>query len=148
MSICESVKKYDWGNRIEFGKDGNAGQYDIWHGFSILEDGFTWTEGNVASIGLRVSPPAADLVLKLKTFPLFFTQQTVNVSINDSVAGTWKVKDPGEYSMRIPRSILHGDILKVVFYLPGAVSPKELRINEDMRQLAIALQSLVVEEER
>ena len=150
-STQKSGKKYAWGDRIEFGKRGNADQYDIWHGFSISEVGFTWTEGNVASIGLWVSPPASDLILKCRVFALLggnIHQQTVNVSFNDTLAGTWEVKNPGEYSMGIPKSMLQGDILEIVFYLPNAVSPKELGINEDNRQLAIALQSLVIEEKR
>jgi len=149
-SMQSQVKKYNWGDRIEFGKKGNADQYNIWHGFSIPEDGFRWTEGNVASIGLGVSSPATDLILKLRAFPMLgrnIPQQTVNVSLDDKVVGTWRIKDPGEYTMKIPKSVIHGDILTIVFYLPDAFSPKKLEISKD-RLLSIALQSLVIEEER
>jgi hypothetical protein len=150
-SVQKSAKKYAWGDQIKFGKHGNANQYGIWDGFSDPEDGFTWTEGNLASIGLWVLRPPAELVLKLQVFPLLganITSQTVTVSVNDKAVGTLEIRNPGEYSIGIPKSILNQDILKIVFHLPSAATPKELGINEDNRLLAIALQSLVIEEKR
>ncbi len=149
--IQKSVKKYAWGDQIKFGKHGNANQYGICGGFSDLEDGFTWTEGNLASIGLWVMPATADLVLKLRASPLLganITSQTVTVSVNDKAVGTLEIRSFGEYSIGIPKSILNHDILKIAFHLPRAATPKELGINEDERLLAIAIQSLVIEEKR
>jgi hypothetical protein len=150
-SIQKSVKKYTWGDQIEFGKHGNVNQYGICYGFSAPEDGFTWTEGNLASMGLWVLPPSVDLVLKLRASPLLganIASQTVTVSVNDKVVGTLEIRNPGEYSIGIPKSILDHDILSIAFHLPSAATPKELGINEDTRLLAIALQSLVIEGKR
>jgi hypothetical protein len=145
---------YTWGDRIEFGKEGNASQYDIRHGFSQPEVGKTWTEGNIASLALRVSPPATDLVLKLSACPLIganLHSQTVKIAINDKPIGTLKMGAPGKfflYSLKIPKSIVNQDVLKIDFYLPNAASPETLGINKDKRLLAIALQWLAIDEKR
>jgi len=142
---------YKWGDQIKFGKHGNANQYGTLQGFSSPEEGFTWTEGIYASVGLWVLRPSTDLVLKLRAVPLLganITSQTVTVSVNDKAVGTLEIRNPGEYSIGIPKSILNRDILKIAFHLPGAATPKELGINEDDRLLAIALQSLVIEEKK
>jgi hypothetical protein len=150
-SIYKPVPKYEWGTPIEFGNNGNGYQYDIWYGFSAPEEGFTWTEGNHVIFALRVSPPTDDLILKLRILYVLGENvfpQVVNISLNDKPVGGWEIKHPGDYSIEIPKSILHGELLKIVFHLPNAGSPKKMDINDDERLLAIALQSLVIEEKK
>ncbi len=143
------LKSYAWGETIRFGKTGNAERYKFWHGFSAPEEGFTWTEGNVASMGLRVPPPQKDLVLKLEMTPLIggnTPYQEISLRINGRLLETWRVKNVGEYTLDIPRELVAGEILEIVFHLPNAVSPKEIGINRDERLLAVAIKSLVIEE--
>jgi hypothetical protein len=144
-----ALKSYAWGETIRFGKTGSAERYKFWHGFSIPEEGFTWTEGNVASMGLRISPPRKDLVLKLKAWPLTGenrSSQRISIRLNDRLMETWMMDKDGEYTLEIPREIIREEVLEIVFSLPDAVSPKEIGINQDERLLAMAVKSLVIEE--
>jgi hypothetical protein len=75
----------------------------------------------------------------------------VKIAINDKPIGTLKMGAPGKfflYSLKIPKSIVNQDVLKIDFYLPNAASPETLGINKDKRLLAIALQWLAIDEKR
>jgi hypothetical protein len=131
-----------------------ASQYADWCGFSDPEDNHIWTDGNHACIQLRVSPPATDLVLQLWVYPLIarnLHSQTARISINDKPIGTLKMRNPGKYSLyslKIPKSIVNQDVVKVDLYLPNAASPDKLGINKDKRLLATALRWLSIDEKR
>ncbi len=147
-SFPSALKTYYWGQKILFGKKGNSESYNVWHGFSKPEDNFTWMEGNVASIGLQVTPPITNLFLKFIATPLIAEdhgQQIVTLQINGHIIGTCNLTKRGEYSFEIPKSFLTSTTLEIVFHLPRAFYPKKVGINGEERLLSLAIESLVIE---
>jgi hypothetical protein len=72
--------------------------------------------------------------------------QEISLRINGRLLETWRVNNGGEYTLDIPRELVGGEIIEIVFHLPNAVSPKELGLNRDERLLAVAIKSLVIGE--
>ena len=137
---------YEYGTEITFGEGGNA-QYYQGAGWSFPEKGFTWTDGRDASLLIPVKASKSDLILRAMLFPLLgqsVKQQRVSIYINGAKVDQWTVDTGGVYGTVVPRELVKNSSLGILFDLPDAISPKELNINEDQRQLAIALRSLTL----
>lgn len=137
---------YEYGTEITFREGGNA-QYYQGAGWSSPEKGFTWTDGRDASLLIPVKAPKSDLILRATLFPLLGQNvklQRVGIYISGVKVDEWAVDSGGVYSTVVPRTLVKDSSLGILFDLPDAISPKELDINEDQRQLAVALQSLAI----
>lgn len=135
---------YEYCTEITFGEEGNA-QYYQGAGWSYPEKGFTWTDGQEASFIIPVKTPKSDLILRVTLFPFLgqsIKQQRVGIYINGVKVDEWPVGSVGMYTTVVPRELVENSSLGILFDLPDAISPKELNINEDPRQIAVALQSL------
>lgn len=137
---------YEYGTEIVFGEGGNAPYYQG-AGWSFPEKGFTWTDGRDASLMIPAKEPQTDLILRTTLFP--FTaqgvdKQRVGVYINGTKVDEWTVDSAGVYGAVIPRELMDHSSLGILFDLPDATSPRELKINEDPRQLSVALQTLII----
>ncbi|NPV70653.1 MAG: sulfatase-like hydrolase/transferase [Firmicutes bacterium] len=136
---------YQYGSEIRFGEGGNAEHYQG-VGWSLPEEGFTWTEAETASLLMPVGPSRSDLVLKATLFPFVaggLDKQKVEIYVGEERLGEWLVRDSGEYQMVIPKECVR-DPLRIDFALPGCVSPKELGVSSDLRTLGIAMRSVTV----
>jgi hypothetical protein len=144
------VPSYVWGSVIRFNTKGKGLPYQA-EGWGVPESGFTWNDGKRARLVLPVTPAksAATLTVKLCGYvvPGKVKQQTVRVSINQKFVGEWRVKNPKvhEQTLKIPREFIAGSPdLVITLETPDAVSPASLGVGGDIRQLAIAIESLRV----
>lgn len=65
---------------------------------------------------------------------------------NGKSLGQWKVTKSGEYKITIPKNYIPNSLLEINFELPDAISPVELKINNDPRILGLAVQSVILSE--
>jgi hypothetical protein len=135
---------------IQFGIGGNDKPY-IMGGFSHPEEGFRWTRGNKAVLAFDVSGKIkGDFNLVCDVFPLVTEKRlfsSVKVSIYGTSIGAWEISKKKKRGMRlrVPASLGKDGKYVIEFGLPDAVSPKELGIGEDTRQLALAFRKIVIE---
>ncbi|MBI1803908.1 MAG: sulfatase-like hydrolase/transferase [Ignavibacteriae bacterium] len=142
------LARYVYGSPIGFKVGGNALPY-LGRGWSVPEGFGTWTEGPVARVNLVIPPSNGDLLLEAKFKPFVFgraKQQFVILKTNDHEIGKWEASDSGAYHARIPKSTLHGDLLRISFEMPDAKSPRELGMNDDPRILGVAVNEMDVKE--
>jgi hypothetical protein len=115
-------------------------------GFSYAEADFRWTEGPVAEIAFRLSPPIPSILLmELRPFlaGAALSSQTLAVEINGKPVGTLEVTEPSfrVYSLTVPRSVLApSNILRLI--VSKATSPSSFGISGDHRRLGVALRSV------
>jgi hypothetical protein len=143
----------EWGSIIRFGRSGNAQPY-LTGGWSAPEDGFTWTDGHLASLLIPSTPTRSSSVLLKASFAPFLAagivnKQTVNVLINGQKAVEWNITTGGiqELTLIVPKGLLgDADSFSITFDMPDAVSPKSIGLGKDRRILGIALRTLALEE--
>lgn len=132
----------------DFSSKGNIPQVFM-QGFSIPEDQGRWTSGSNATYTCSLSSQMSlnntpkSIIINTTAFLNKNQEQHVYVSINKS--------NPIEFhytqklinrslEISLPKNI--GGEIKLQFYLPDAVSPKELGISNDTREIAINIHSI------
>jgi hypothetical protein len=144
---------YPYGTPVRFSRDGNAGRYQGigWH--APEKHGFTWTREKKAGLFFTIEPPAADLILKIVFKPYLvpgkLDVQEVGISVNGHKLERLVTRSPveAEYRVVIPRRLIPGPELHMVFDIPTAKAPVDLNQGNDVRALGIAVRFLVLEPE-
>jgi hypothetical protein len=112
-------------------------------GWSVGEEILRWTDGHEATVIFHLDEIAdADFRVQMAPFlmPGKLVQQRVGLKLNDRALETVTLTDPvqREYSWKLPKESLQKDnVLR--FELPDATTPKAVGLNEDMRELALAV---------
>jgi len=140
LSTCRS--SYD------FSINGNVSPV-LLDGFSSPEAFGRWTDGQYASFEC-VYP--AGLEKKLHSIRLSFAtsfspgdiMQSAKVTVNGSHATEFVIGSrPKEILLSLQdSSVKSGDNVKIEFEIPGAVSPKQLGLSEDVRKLGLGLKNI------
>ena len=132
---------------ILFGKYGNDSVY-LQKGFSIPEDDFRWTVGNVAVIAFDSREKASEgFCLLCNIFPFCgegLSKQRIKILINGIEHAFWEISVPEEKCLSIPSSLAQNGRLQVEFHLLDATSPKELGLSDDSRKLALAFKKITL----
>lgn len=145
----KELPSYEYGTVIRFGQGGNSEPYQI-SGWSMPEDGFTWTEGKRAVLGMDTRAGSFNLVLKAELFPFVVSgtleQQRVIVYVNGNKLGEWVARMPGTFVMHIPARYTSKGLREVVLELPDAAVVKTVRPDsQDGRMLSIGVQKITIE---
>ena len=128
-----------------------------WKGWSEPESEGTWSTGNSSSVKLLLSTiPKHDILLVVRGRALLsdnLRMQEIPVSINNKHVSTLRYTWPASDQLReiyIPRGlIVEGDgKLSIHFRYNHATSPAELALNNDKRQLALYLSSIILKPHR
>ena len=136
------------GQKILFGRD-HFGIKLLSYGWSNPEDWGTWSDGKSAKLDIRVSE-------KFEKFTIYlgaliepdYPKQTVKLEVNGVYIQESVLTNRGEnlIEVSLPSHLqekIHSDKrLQIDFSLPDAISPAEIGLNEDSRELAIGLISL------
>lgn len=122
------------------------------YGWSWREDGYTWTDGNVAGLLLHLSEPREDLVLRAMVQPFHPLPDPhglpVGISINERPAGKWWLTNGvSEYqNIRLPKGIIgNSGYVYIRFDIENPRSPRELGLSSDPRRLGFQLSSFCLE---
>jgi hypothetical protein len=136
-----ALPTYRPGTVISFGIGGDAHLYQG-PGWSLPEEGFTWTDGPQATLRLLLDGPARDATLAF-TVPIANTEpgrldrQRVVVSVNAAQVGTVLVPGAGHYTLAVPGRLLREGENLLALDLPDARSPAA-----GGRRLAVALHTM------
>lgn len=145
--IDETPLTYQYGTEIVFGSEGNSANYKDFGWWGTPESNFTWTDGPVASLYIPLQQSSSDLKLTADLEPYLpesIKEQKVNVYVNEHKLGQWIAQSNGKYTMTIPKNLTVDSSIKLEFELPDAVSPSSLNISSDIRNLGIAMKSVVI----
>jgi hypothetical protein len=129
---------------LTFGTSGNAAlvQEDGW---SLPEDGFTWTNGWMARLDLMVPSCPGEVELHAQVLPALLggrAHQPVEVLDGDRVAGRWQVASAGTFLVSLP-SGPEARLASIRFVMPEAVVPAEVDPSlGDTRRLGLAFSSI------
>jgi len=146
-----SPEPYQFGEKVEFGEEGNSTEYQGW-GWGEPGEGFTWTAGTSTQLSIPVSKPGADIELRARFRPFLHAgmldSQRVKIFLGRRKIGEWIVTDDKlqEQSILIPKYRIDGGVTRIVFELPDAASPAKLGTGEDTSMLGIAMHSIVLRE--
>ena len=144
----EGVIKYRWGDTLSFVEgDGKLINVEATKNFSAPTQG-SFTEGPMASIEMEVQPTDRDVVLEASCGALTvqdrLPSQTADILANGVLVGTWTwtSQTPVWSRLVIPKELLGASVVKLEFRVAHPLSPAELGIGADQRQLGVLIRSL------
>lgn len=129
-----TIRNYDLGQEIVFGKDGNMSDYAIG---GISED--HWTSQKKVSIQLDQISTDNDLMLVLE-YNIFGDQQNVIINANGKQIADYIAVGSEKKELVIPQTLLKNGKLTLEINLPNATKPN----NGDQRELGLWMQRIVV----
>jgi hypothetical protein len=149
MIRASNATVYKWGDRIAFGLYGNAGPF-LGLGWSEQADETsTWTNGPEADFSFRSVPPPSDIVMTFHVFPFLcpgiIEQQALTIFFNYYRVGYFEIDRASDHSVHLPRELFAMRTAKLCFHIPTCESPQKLKLNQDVRRLGLAFESIVLE---
>lgn len=127
---------------ISFAAGGNADPFKV-AGWAHPERYYTWTEGPIARVRMRVGETDRPLGMRVRligmTKPPHLPLQPVLVHVNGQKVAEWHVADRVDFNAVIPvQNVGPSGLLAISFEVPLAISPKALGINDDERIVGVA----------
>lgn len=134
------VQKYDLGDEIFF----NLPKYNaldfVLSGIAFPEETMSWTDGDELNLVLWLEDDSSVIFGKVSVEYVFFQPQDVVVLINDTEVHKQTINMDQDivFSFKKPRS----EIIRMTILIPNSVSPSEVMISRDNRDLGIAIQKI------
>jgi hypothetical protein len=130
-----------YGTKVSFGQGGGSERFRE-SGWSKTEEKFTWTEGTIAVLKMKIPATKNSATLKMRLAGLVkepaLPFQPVEVEINGQKMADWQVGDVAEFVAAIPHDLTKkGGELTITLKTPKATSPKALGLNADPRVLGV-----------
>ena len=117
------------------------------HGISYIEKDFAWTSGKRGKIKFHIDNfNNSDLKFKLQIGWILGERQKLKISNKDKVLYEGTITGAESVEFLVPKECIVDNKLLLDLEYPDAISPMELGVNEDPRQLAFALISMCIEE--
>jgi hypothetical protein len=155
INPLSDMASYTLGEKIVFSAGGNSGKFTN-SGWSTPEDFGTWTDGNVATILMKLKEPSFNpLKLTIEAGAFLSNnkkdQLTVDVFINNIKIDTlnYVIKDGGNIKiqeMKIPKDSLEktNGIIEIKLIMNPIISPYALGLGLDTRKLGLSVKSLIL----
>lgn len=139
---------YPYGLPLDLKLGGNGLPY-LEYGWYIADNDQVWSTGRRALMIIPIEPPKADLVLTMTFRPnpnlLGSDDRDILVSVNGTPVGRWSVgTDPEQTREAVIPAGLAGDTLRILFEIPGAVTPPEKGEAGDILKLGIGVTRVVI----
>ena len=134
----------DYGSLVDFTVGANSGALKV-SGWSKAEENFTWTEGPVATLAVRVEPIEEPITFRFKAAGMIkepeLPFQPVEIYINNEKVADLQIGHTAEYSIAVPPALTkQGGLLTFTFRMPKATSPESLGFGPvDKRVLGIRM---------
>jgi hypothetical protein len=130
-----------YGTTVSFGQGGGSERFRQ-SGWSKTEEKFTWTEGTMAVLKMKIPATSGVVTLKMRLSGLIkepdLPFQPVAVEVNGQKMADWQVGDAAEFVAAIPHDITkRGGEVTMTLKTPKATSPKALGLNSDPRVIGI-----------
>jgi len=143
--------QYNPGTLIKFGKDQQS--QDFTNSGWSPEDGFVWSDGKSSTIAFSMNRSNSTLMsLQITASPFIVQQkhefQRVTIYLNKYELGNYSFiqHELQNLEFKIPSNYLNEQEQYLTFNFPDAISPSDLGISSDPRNLAIALSSFSLTE--
>jgi hypothetical protein len=141
-----AADRYLWGDLLRFGVDGNARPY-LGKGWSIDEDGFTWTVGKSAFLEVLVDAQPAPLRLELTYAMTLLVEgrveaQRVLVYHDGNQVGQFVATTNGHVAVDLSVPSVPSGSFCLELRLPDAVAPATLGVGGERRELGVAVASV------
>ncbi|HEX2694655.1 MAG TPA: hypothetical protein VHP61_02795, partial [Acidobacteriota bacterium] len=147
-TVLRHRETYRYGSPLDMNLGGSALPY-LEYGWNMPDRDLIWTAGQRALMVLPIEPPKADLVLRVTFRPnenlLASKNRDVLVSVNGTSVGRWSAGTGPERTCEaaIPAG-LAGDTLRILFEVPGAMTPPGKVDAEDILKLGIGVIRVLV----
>jgi len=134
---------------IVFNKTGNISEYKT-SGFSRPEGGHTWTNSEEASIDIPLPKVSENefFTVSLEGGPFVakkIKKQDVSVFVNDEFVKEFTMTGNGVYKFNLPYGLQgQNNVANIKFKISNPISPKELKISEDVRKLGMGVRRMIV----
>jgi len=115
-------------------------------GLSWQEENGVWSEGKETEFLFYLPPTQNELRLLLDVAP--FSVQKVELVANGVSLGVLEINEAGLHEITIPNETIIDNKLHLLFLLPNALSPKDLGINNDERELSLFFHELSISEKQ
>ena len=139
---------YRYGLPLDMKLDGNAIPY-LEYGWHVPEKDQIWSAGRRALMVIPIEPPKSDLVLSV-TFRAHrnlreSVDKDVLVSVNGTPVGRWPIgPDPEQTCEAVIPAAAAGDTLRILFEMPGAMTPPREVESGDINKLGIGVTRVIV----
>jgi hypothetical protein len=152
---------YVYGEKVRFGLGGDAHRFKM-HGWSHVEQDFTWTEGIGSTLIFFAPRTAREVTLAMHLTPFVhapeLTSQPVYVTLNGRRIAKWDVNEDKVYTAEIPHHLVEARenavpnrpnlrdsvVLVFDFLIPKAQFPALVDAGPDWRRLGVACSELVM----
>jgi len=141
----KNILEYD--KTIYFNNSSNSVQYQT-TGWNPPEKDFCWSQGHYSTLVIPIRQPENDISVELSLMPFIspgvINEQNIKIYVNSTQIKSFRLKDPKIEIIKfnVNKNLIKNGIMEIVLNIPTAKSPKELKLNEDIRTLGIALISL------
>jgi hypothetical protein len=125
---------------ITFGRGGNATDFQG-AGWSLPEDGYTWSDSKRAFVEIHNGVPHVPLYFEMDAWPFLHEShpvQRMTVKVNGIAIGTIRARDRGLFGFVIPAPVA-ASMLLIEMAMPDAASPASVFGHHDTRILGFAL---------
>ncbi len=151
--IKETQEEYILGSTIDFHEGGDGEQLEA-QGWGASEPGGTWTVGRRSVLLLHL-PSGSKSELRLEFEAHAFTPPSrpefaESLFVNDTAVAEWEITDRSPVirkTVTIPRTLGSGSLMRLEFVNHDPLSPRQLGLSSDARQVGLALHTLKLEAE-
>lgn len=145
-AVNYAVEPYELGTVLSFAGTDRVQKYCV-EGFSVPEEKLTWTDTKRAIMEFQLTEiPDEDISVCVDVLGAFNGEQRVTIKVRNTIVYDSSLKEAESIEFAIPKNLVEDGNLRLVFELPDAVSPSDLGTGTDIRQLGIALESIVLKE--
>ena len=139
--VSGGTAELTYGTKVSFGQGGGSERFRE-SGWSKTEEKFTWTEGMIAVLKMKIPATKNSATVKMRLAGLIkepaLPFQPVEVEVNGQKMADWQVGDVAEFVTAIPHDFTRkGGELTITLKTPKATSPKALGLNLDPRVLGV-----------
>jgi len=114
-------------------------------GFSKSEETHTWTDGNNAKMLFKFNDNIDDdLIISLNIKYIFNGSQRLITKVKNNVVYDQVLSEIQTININIPKELINLNILEIDFEFPDAVSPLTTGESADVRNLAFAFTTMVI----
>jgi hypothetical protein len=130
---------------IDFSASGNSEDFIV-EGWAVQGPDHRWAEGTQSTLRFTSPPRDRDYTLEMLLWPLTLTgrhsEQRLQIMIGQTEVGYCSVTHQAFLEFELPGSALSDEHTIMRFLHPDAISPLELGISADPRQLALAFKKI------
>ena len=149
ITLSDLIPTPNINERILFNNQGNGVNYLV-DGWFVSEDWGTWSSGSSANILFPIPPRQVNSIfIEANAFvPSAIENQRLTVTINGIPTADLVLTEPvATLDIKIPEAVkreLENETLEVRFNFPDAVSPKNIGLNNDPRELVLGLIAVTI----